>query len=187
MTLQEFEASKHKHPCVTCGKFGVITEVDDRNGGLFLRCLSCKATKKAVWPNAPYYLKQNTRTTRKEYPFGETVEEVWARFDNLCFSCGRTSDECAAQRVARHRHHVAEYAKVGHQGPIVPICGLCHPVVTSLQKMRALVQWSRTHGELVSYSGAGVPASGVSPDPVRPAGQTPVGAVEGFPDDDADV
>ena len=39
------------------------------------------------------------------------------------------------QGIGRQAHHVVPYAEEGHRGPIVPICTLCHPVVTDRQRL----------------------------------------------------
>ena len=37
--------------------------------------------------------------------------------------------------IGRQVHHVLPYAEEGHKGPLVPICTLCHPVVTERQRL----------------------------------------------------
>lgn len=183
LTVEEFHEQRQNLRCVQCRTLGSVFAAPPMdNGGIRIDCPCGK--RHAL--GRVLFLKQNNKSRRKDYPEGESLNEVWERFENVCFCCGRSAKECAEQHVGRHRHHVCEYAKVGHQGPIVPICGLCHPVVTALQKTRALVQWSRTHVESVSDRRPGVSATRLSPDPLRAERQAPPRAVEGLPDDYAD-
>jgi hypothetical protein len=187
MTVQEFDATgKYERPCLHCRRLGMARELNEHNQQRVV-CPHCGS--KTAWGS--FNLKQNGRTTRRPYPLGESLDEVWARFDDRCVLCSRTKDELAEQRVGRHRQHVAPYAAHEHQGPIVPICARCHTIGTVLQKdaeiMRAFVRFSRTHAEPISDRGTGVPASRLSPDSVPPSGEAPDGGLEGFSDDDADV
>lgn len=188
MTREEFEQRARTEPCHGCGS-EVALERNPNNNATQVVCTNsgCRQARRP-W-GLVLNLKTTNKTRRKEYPDGESLDEVWARFDNRCVVCSRTRDELKIFGVGRNRQHVAPYAGHEHAGPIVPICTRCHEIANALQKdaavMRGFVRFSVTHDEPVSPSRAGLSASGVSPDPVRPAGETPDGPVERLPNGNA--
>lgn len=88
------------------------------------------------------FVKASDRKSRAGYPFGKDVASVWEDYGNTCIICGITRDECVQLGVPLERQHTMEYAKFGHEGPILPICGHCHPIATQLQKLRAFIRRS---------------------------------------------
>ncbi len=192
MTVEEFDNLTPKAPCERCGGT-VVRQHNPNNNAQQVVCSKCNA--RIPWrAHGVLNLKQTSKKSRTDYPMGEDIDAVWERFDDRCLVCGITTAECLERKIGRQRQHVAEYAKEGHKGPIVPICAECHPIATALQRardndravMRGFIQYTRTHGERVSGSGPGVSRDGVSPDPLRPERQAPVGLMERLPDDDAD-
>ena len=83
------------------------------------------------------YLKQNEgkRPTQPPLPDGATLDSVWEQYGNLCIVCGAPKNVLARLGIGRQAHHVLRYAQAGHKGPVVPICTLCHPVVTDRQRI----------------------------------------------------
>jgi hypothetical protein len=134
MTLAQFEQERTVRPCTDCGAMGVVTAHNPNNNGLLVRCPSCGS--KRPWGSL-LYLKQNERrrSARPSLPDGETLDSVWEKFGNRCFVCSAPKHFLIRLAIGRHAHHVAPYAEEGHKGPIVPICTLCHPVVTERQRM----------------------------------------------------
>jgi len=187
MTVQEFDAGGNATPCRDCSRPGMMRRHVINGNQERVVCPHCGSGK--PWGSI-VNLKHNGRPTRKGTPFGEDLEDVWARFDNRCVVCSRTKDELTELGVSRERQHVAPYASHEHRGPLVPICTRCHQIATVLQKdaavMRGFIRQSRTHAEPLSDRRPAVSDARLSPDPVRPSRQTPFGALEGFPDDDAD-
>lgn len=192
MTIEEFERLNPRPPCERCGG-AVVRERNPNNNAEQVICSKCGA--RVPWrEHGVLNLKQNGKKSRTDYPMGEEIDAVWERFDDRCIICGITTAECQERKIGRQRQHVAEYAKEGHKGPIVPICTECHPIATALQRardndralMRGFIQFTRTHGERPPLSGPGLSRHGVSPDSVRPERQAAVGLLEGLPDDDAD-
>jgi hypothetical protein len=147
MTRQEFEQLQRR-PCDRCAG-GVSIERNPNNNALQVVCGKCGA--RVPWrDHGVVNLKQNGKRRRADYPMGEELDEVWARYDDACIVCGATTDELKAWGVGRQRQHVAEYRTDMHRGPILPICTDCHPFATQLQKMRALLRHSQLNGHTPS-------------------------------------
>lgn len=189
MTREEF-AQEEDAPCQQCGS-RVALEHNPNNNAIQVVCSNRMCSKDRLPWGRVINIKQNNKKRRADYPAGNDLDEVWARHGDVCFMCSITKEECEMQGVGRQRHHVLEYAKTGHQGPIYPICSQCHPIATNLQRIRAFIRKTiqsllNTDAEPVTGSSPEVSGSGVSPDPVRPKRQTAISLVERLPDDDAD-
>jgi hypothetical protein len=141
MTAEDFLRQQESHACAACGRVGVAgIRTDPNNGGLYIYCDSCGATKHKCWPNAPAYLKQNTRTQRKDCP--QTVNEVWEQWGNRCIACGQSALILRTLGFGQQRHHADPFVDHGHNGLILPICTNCHPVITALQaSMRTMAKF----------------------------------------------
>jgi hypothetical protein len=141
MTADDFLRQQESHACAACGRVGVAgIRTDPNNGGLYIYCDSCGATKHKCWPNAPAYLKQNTKTQRKDCP--QTVNEVWEQWGNRCIACGQSALILRTLGFGQQRHHADPFVDHGHDGLILPICTNCHPVITALQaSMRTMAKF----------------------------------------------
>ena len=139
MTVAEFEQQRAARPCRQCGKSAVDTHLNPNNNGLQVRCPHCGSNR--PWGSL-LYLKQNERRRPRRPPFpdGQSLDSIWEKFDNRCFVCSAPKAVLAKLGIGRQVHHVAPYAQEGHRGPLVPICTLCHPVVTDRQRIYWFIQ-----------------------------------------------
>lgn len=186
MTREQFEAHA-SDPCRGCGA-PVALETDKVNPNRVQVICSNALCKKRRQPwDLIYFVKCSEKKRRVPYPPDDALSEVWERNGNICWCCGASRAFLVFVGINLERHHPFEYAKTGHAGGVIPVCQPCHEVIT--QRQREVRRWNRRleqlYGESVSQRSAGVPPSRVSPDPVRAERETPVGAVEGFSDDDA--
>jgi hypothetical protein len=133
LSLDEFNESKSTFFCCCCGRRGhLVVAPVSTNGGLRVDCPDC-GKQHAL--GRVLFLKQNNRKIRKEYPFGESLDEVWERFSNVCVVCGAPKDFLDRVGIKRERHHILEYVKHEHTGPLVSMCGPCHTNTTERQKL----------------------------------------------------
>jgi hypothetical protein len=186
MRRDEFEQVRDD-PCQGCGA-PVHLVPNPNNGALSVRCTSATCRRPFTpWGGIPINIKQTTTKRRQEYPMGESLDDVWARFGNTCVVCSAPKDVLNRLGIGRQRQHVLEYAQHGHQGPLVPMCVPCHENATQRQKLFWF--WYRRieadGGGAVSGSGTSVSGNGLSPDPLRATREAPARRVEGLPDDDA--
>jgi hypothetical protein len=186
MTRDEFDAQKSR-PCSFCGN-PVALAHNPNNNSIQVVCTHRGAAVakecarwRTPWGGLVIHIKQNNKTRRKEYPDGESLDEVWERFGNVCVVCSAPKDALMRLGIGRQRQHVLPYAQHGHQGPLVPMCVPCHENATSRQKLF----WFWYRRESISCSSTRVSETGLSPDSVRPERQAPIGALEGLSDHDA--
>ena len=134
MTRAEFDVDRDVRPCRECGSTGLTTQLNPNNNGLLVRCPHCDS--KRPWGSL-LYLKQNEqkRTRRPPLPNGETLDDVWARYEDRCVMCSAPKHFLIALGIGRQVHHVVPYALEGHKGPVVPICSHCHAVATDRQRL----------------------------------------------------
>ena len=133
LTVDEFVAQQPTLACCACGVVGHLQMVPvTTNGGVRIDCSTCE---KQHALGRVLFLKQTTKKTRKEYPDGESLNEVWERFANVCVVCGAPKEFLDRVGIKRERHHILEYVKHEHAGPLVSMCGPCHTNTTERQKL----------------------------------------------------
>lgn len=132
MTLLEFEQQREIRPCTRCGVPGVVLERSLNNNGVQVVCPACGS--RSPW-GATLFLKQSDRKRRPPLPGGKTLDDVWTDYGDRCVSCGQSRDTLLHLGIGRHAHHVLPYARHGHDGPVVPLCALCHQMVNALQRV----------------------------------------------------
>lgn len=186
MTVEEFREQQQDLRCADCRVRGVLLiERNANNNAMQVICPSCGSRKPL---GMVVNLKQGTKRRRKDYPDGDSLDEVWTRFDDRCVVCSTPKHLLLTLGIGRQRQHVLPYAKFGHQGALVPMCTPCHENATQRQKLMwfFLRQFGLNVDEQIPASGDGLPGDGVSPDPVPAEGQTPARQLETVPDDNAD-
>lgn len=189
MTLAEFERQKATLRCVRCGHLGLEPGPPEvQNNGIPIVCPSCH--KKHALGGRTLWLKQTTKKNRKDYPAGQSIAEVWERYKHRCVVCTLPHAALVDIRIGISNHHVAErYDPTEYDCPIVPVCQACKAIVDARQK--EAWRWYRRlleiKGESDAGGGAVLSAPRLPRNPLSPARETPVGALEGRPDDDADV
>lgn len=187
MRVDEFDAQQRTLVCRFCAAVGslVRTKPNPQNNGIRVDCAACgkpHALRPTLW------LKQTTKTHRKDYPMGQGLHEVWERYKGRCVVCTLPMYALLEVRIGISNHHVTErYDPTEYDCPIVPVCQACKPFVDARQKeaWRWYRRLQELKGEPVPPRSPGVPPARLSPDPVRPTREAPVGALEGFSDDDA--
>lgn len=132
LTLEDFHDLQTELVCCACGVMGKLATAHlSTNNSIRVDCSSC-GKQHAL--GHVLFLKQTTKKTRKEYPFGESLDDVWERFDDVCVVCGAPKAFLDRLGIKRERHHILDYATHGHEGPLVPMCGPCHTNTTERQK-----------------------------------------------------
>lgn len=133
MTVEQFEAQQRTLACSFCRAVGALgTTHVSTNNGIRLDCGACGKTHAL---GRTLFLLQSGKAKRVAYPFGKELDDVWAEFSNVCVVCGAPKDFLDGGGIRRERHHILEYAKHGHEGPLVPMCGPCHTNTTERQKL----------------------------------------------------
>jgi hypothetical protein len=138
MTISEFERQRAGRHCRDCGAADIGTELNPNNNGLLVICGACGS--KRPWGSLLYLKQSERKRTRPPLPNGETLDTVWGRFGDRCVICSASKDALKILGIGRQVHHVLPYAQAGHQGPIVPICTHCHPVVSDRQRIYWFIQ-----------------------------------------------
>ena len=133
MTVAEFQIERKNRPCRECGQNSVETELNPNNNGLLVHCQHCGS--KTPWGKLLFLKQKEKRSARAPLPRGETLDSIWEKFGNHCVMCGAPKDALMKLGIGRQVHHVVPYTQAGHQGPLVPICTHCHPMVTDRQRI----------------------------------------------------
>lgn len=181
-TVEDFEQERDHLLCRACREPRLVVRHIVSNNALRVEC----ACGERMPLGRLVDLKQTTRKTRQDYPHGETLDDVWARFEDRCVVCSAPKAFLLKLGIPLQRQHVMEYAKHGHQGPLVPMCGPCHENATQRQKL-FWFWYRRVHGnESPSGSRTLVSGNGAPSDPLPAAEQDPDRQLEGLPDHHAD-
>ena len=138
MTVLEFAHESAILPCKSCGRVGVVSELNPNNNGLLVRCPYCGSNR--PWGSLLYLKQTEVRRSRPPLPNGETLDSIWAKFGDRCVMCSAPKAFLIRIGVGRQVHHVAPYAEEEHRGPMVPICSQCHTVANERQRMYWFVQ-----------------------------------------------
>ena len=136
MTRTEYDSIAAERPCEHCGLV-VALEHNRNNNAIQVICKSCGSRR--PWGRV-INLKQTTKRIRKPLPDGETLDSVWEKWGNVCFACGAPQSALATLGIGRQVHHVLPHAQHGHEGPLVPVCTFCHPVLTERQRLYWFIQ-----------------------------------------------
>jgi hypothetical protein len=104
MTVTEFNGQQATLICSFCGHNTLTTERNPNNNALQVICSTCQSRRPIR--GSITNLKQTTKKRRGEYPDGESLEEVWARYNDCCVVCGAPKDFLLRMRIGRQRHHV---------------------------------------------------------------------------------
>lgn len=133
MTRAEFDA-RADEPCQACGCV-VVLEENPNNGATQVVCsvAQCRLARRP-WGHI-VNIKKSMRRTRKPLPNGETLDSIWGKWGDICFVCGAPKAALVQLGIGRQVHHVLPHALHGHEGPLVPICTHCHPVVNERQRL----------------------------------------------------
>lgn len=186
MTVEEFLMQQADLVCRACRLRGVLRyERNYNNNALQVVCPCGSRSPLATVTN----LKQNTRRQRKDYPMGESPDEVWAKWGQRCFFCTMPRELLERMGIGRSVHHVNPYSEEQqHRGPTVPLCVSCHAIANERQRLYWFIQRTLAHVDVESVPPGrlGVSRPGLPPDPVSAQEQEPAGVLEGFSDDDAD-
>jgi hypothetical protein len=135
MTVDEFLSQQDSLRCIDCGHVGLIEEYRQQNNGRQVLCPACPSRKPL---GSVVFLKQKGPRVRQPLSrSGESVEEVWAAWDNRCVGCGRTKEEIEFLGLACERDHAPPLAEVGAEDKtrLIPLCTRCHQSLTSNQAL----------------------------------------------------
>lgn len=177
LTVEEFEARKTELVCRVCRQRRLTDQHITTNNARQVVCqCGCRDPLGRI-----IYLKQTKRQTRREYP--ETLDEVWAKYGDVCIVCSSPKSFIDAIGQRRERHHVMPYANHEHAGPLVPMCGWCHTNATERQRLMGF--WRNriaAYDKSSSDRRTGVPPNGATPNPMPATPKNPHRQLEGFPD-----
>lgn len=189
MTVEEFEATRHALRCHHCGRTAALEATDPNiHNQIGIRCGGCgsmHALGRVEWlRHTP-----TPRPRRKAPPMGKSLAEILPAFKFRCAVCCANFGELLELGIGATLHHVTErYDEHEYDCPVIPVCSACKLFVDAQQ--RNVGGWVRrireSKREPVPPSRQNLSPARVSPDSVRAQRQTPVGVLEGIPDDDAD-
>jgi ribosomal protein S14 len=134
MTTEDFERDCSTLTCRTCFSVGRLKIEHNPNNNARQVICPC-GDRRPLGLVTNLRLTKNKAARRKEYLDGESLDEVWARFSDRCVVCSAPKDVLIKLGIGRQRQHVMEYAKHGHEGPLVPMCVPCHENATQRQKL----------------------------------------------------
>jgi len=110
--------------CGVKGRFRLF-EVREKDGAA-LECSACGLQH----PFGPHWLKY-LHGTRKPTDVAGLMHEC----GDYCYVCGVSAKELASISVKMEVHHTKRFADDGAEtGQKIPVCSVCHPVVTSMQR-----------------------------------------------------
>ena len=116
------------HACV-CGA-ATAWEIEPpayTDGGVRLRCHACRLA-----PDPSWWIPQGNRKRRTKG--APTITEVTKERGAFCYGCGLDESLLLQFRIRLYVHHARAYQDAGHAGPYIPLCGVCHEIVTFTQK-----------------------------------------------------
>lgn len=114
------------YECV-CGAKDWTLHRHDANNGLRLQCAACNRI-----PFPSRFLPQGKKGKRRES--GQpTLSEVIAERGAHCYGCGLPQDRLLLFRIHLQVHHARSYEEAQHEGPFIPLCGVCHHAITFAQ------------------------------------------------------
>jgi hypothetical protein len=115
-------------PCPNCeevGQFGTFRNYN--NNGVGLICLACDeqhpfSSFKCTWLRQGAVKRSNN------------VQQVMKERGYFCYGCGEDYEVLKAAGIGMHEHHARPFMTNGNDGPTIPLCGICHPVITAVQR-----------------------------------------------------
>jgi hypothetical protein len=184
MTIPEFLDQQRDLACRACATRGVLRyEHNPNNNALTVVCPCGSRTPLGPVVN----LKRTTKKQRKDYPMGESPEEVWQRWGKLCgvqrcFFCTTPRHLLEKAGIGITAHHVNPYSEEQqHRGPIVPLCTNCHAIANVHQRLYWFIQRTMADGKSLSDSRSGISRDGISSDSLPTEEQNPAGQLEAVP------
>jgi hypothetical protein len=62
------------------------------------------------------------------------IAAVISECGNYCYGCGTDFDTLRQRRIGRHVHHTRSFAKHGEKYAKIPLCALCHELISAAQR-----------------------------------------------------
>jgi len=120
-------------PCSSCGTVGDFGTYDvPANNGVALQCLSCGQRHPFI-SHGIQFLPIDPNTKRRSNDIAAVVNAC----GDYCYGCGKTREELARLSLALTVHHTRPFAEHGEQYAKVPLCSLCHEIVSGGQRLMA--------------------------------------------------
>ena len=116
-----------------CGATAWTLHRHDGNNGLRLQCGACLTI-----PFPSRFLPQQAKRRQNGQP---TLAELLETSGTFCYGCGLSQAALLRARVHLQVHHARAYVDARHDGPFIPLCGVCHEAVSFAQRtLRRFIQ-----------------------------------------------
>jgi predicted HNH restriction endonuclease len=76
------------------------------------------------------WLRQGENKPKRSNDIAAVIKEC----GDHCFACGTDFDKIRQRRIGTHVHHTRPFAEHGEKFPKIPLCALCHEVISALQR-----------------------------------------------------
>ena len=131
LTLESFPDLKHEIQCKHCGAVGQIeTFLNPSNNATGMRCTACSEAH-PIAPSVLWLRKGTKRVSTRG------SRRLLAKLGAYCYGCG------LSERVLKdvgigfpHKHHTRPVARYGDGVVEIPVCRLCHELLSAVQRDR---------------------------------------------------
>jgi hypothetical protein len=107
---------------------GVFYEPNNGGTGIVCHCCGLKHPLRGVM-----WLPRDKHSKPKR---SNDIAAVIKEAGNYCWGCGAGFEELRRRRIGRHVHHTRPFAKYGEGYPKIPMCTLCHELISAVQRHR---------------------------------------------------
>jgi len=119
--------------CRGCFRVGAWTLEEAENGtGRRIRCAGETCPDPYLYGKSAWVRKSLAVARRPA--LGVSAADFWGEHGDYCFGCGLDGAHARTLGIARERHHTVPYATAGHEGVMIPLCGVCHAHATAQQR-----------------------------------------------------
>jgi hypothetical protein len=124
--------------CPECGGLGAYQLFDEpNNGGVGIQCLNCERRH-------PFMRLRIMFLSKGEHRLSNDIIAVMNACGFYCFCCGNTYEELRRLGVGMHVHHSRPRAEHGEAYAKIPLCAVCHELITLMQRtMRRFINHRR--------------------------------------------
>jgi Zinc-binding domain of primase-helicase len=121
--------------CPACGSLGDYQLFDElNNNGVGLQCRACSKHHPFIKQGIMWL---RTAGKRRSNDIAAVMKERGA----YCYGCGTPFRVLEAHGIGMHAHHSRPFTAHGEDSPKIPLCALCHEIITALQRtMRRLLE-----------------------------------------------
>lgn len=117
--------------CPYCGQAGAFELFrEPNNNGIGIACHGC-GTRHPLRAQHIMWLRQGEKKPPKR---SNNLTEVIAECGAYCYGCGTDIETLRRLGVGAHVHHTRPFAEHGEQFKKIPLCALCHELLSAVQR-----------------------------------------------------